>query len=124
MSYSSCKDKSAPLLPRYAREVPGVAEVVVNDMDPAACSAIAANVRFNGLSPSAVQPSQADAVLLMQLCRQPHWQFDVIDLDPYGSAGPFLDGAVQAVADGGLLAVTCTDMGVLAGNNMDAAHAK
>ena len=94
----------------------------------------------------------------------------MIDLDPYGSAAPFLDGAVQvgwpsgvqvggcthgvqvgrrsaggvalwdpapfyasrptatavpqAVSDGGLLAVTCTDMAVLAGNNMDAAHAK
>lgn len=27
--------------------------------------------------------------------------FDVIDLDPYGSAAPFLDAAVQAVSDGG-----------------------
>ena len=27
--------------------------------------------------------------------------FDVIDLDPYGTASPFLDAAVQAVADGG-----------------------
>lgn len=32
-------------------------------------------------------------------------RFDVIDLDPYGSAAPFLDAAVQAVSDGGLLAV-------------------
>lgn len=28
-------------------------------------------------------------------------QFDVIDLDPYGSASMFLDGAVQAVSEGG-----------------------
>jgi tRNA (guanine26-N2/guanine27-N2)-dimethyltransferase len=28
-------------------------------------------------------------------------QFDVIDLDPYGSASPFLDAAVQSVAEGG-----------------------
>lgn len=26
---------------------------------------------------------------------------EVIDLDPYGTAAPFIDGAVQAVADGG-----------------------
>lgn len=30
-------------------------------------------------------------------------QFDVIDLDPYGSAVPFLDAGVQSVADGGML---------------------
>ena len=28
-------------------------------------------------------------------------QFDVIDLDPYGSASIFLNDAVQSVADGG-----------------------
>jgi tRNA (guanine26-N2/guanine27-N2)-dimethyltransferase len=41
----------------------------------------------------------------------------VIDLDPYGTAAPFLDAAVQAVRDdGGLLCVTCTDAGVWASN--------
>ena len=29
------------------------------------------------------------------------FRFDVIDLDPYGSPTPFLDSALQAVADGG-----------------------
>lgn len=28
-------------------------------------------------------------------------KYDVIDLDPYGSAVPFLDTAVQAIVDGG-----------------------
>lgn len=44
-------------------------------------------------------------------------RFDCVDLDPYGSATPFLDAAVGVIADGGLLCVTCTDMGVLAGHN-------
>ena len=42
---------------------------------------------------------------------------DCVDLDPYGTASPFIDAAVQCVNDGGLLCVTCTDMGVLATNN-------
>jgi tRNA(guanine-26,N2-N2) methyltransferase len=42
--------------------------------------------------------------------------FDIIDLDPYGSVSPFLDGAIAAVADGGLLAITSTDSAVLCGN--------
>ena len=29
-------------------------------------------------------------------------RFDCIDLDPYGSAVPFLDAAIGAVADGGM----------------------
>lgn len=40
-----------------------------------------------------------------------------IDLDPYGTAAPFLDSAVQATEDGGLMAITCTDLAVLAGSN-------
>lgn len=44
-------------------------------------------------------------------------RYNVIDLDPYGTAAPFLDAAVNAVRDdGGLLCVTCTDSGVWASN--------
>ena len=39
-------------------------------------------------------------------------------------ACPFLDTAVQAVKHGGLLMVTCTDMGILAGNHPEACWAK
>lgn len=43
--------------------------------------------------------------------------YDMVDLDPYGSPAQLLDAAVQSVCDGGLLAVTATDMAVLCGNN-------
>lgn len=36
-------------------------------------------------------------------------RFDCIDLDPYGSAVPFLDAAMNAIADGGApCSRTCT----------------
>lgn len=54
----------------------------------------------------------------------PSKHFDAIDLDPYGSASVFLDSAVQAVSDGGILLVTCTDMGVLCGNHSEACFGK
>lgn len=41
-------------------------------------------------------------------------RYDVIDLDPFGTAVPFLDAAVQAVQDSGMLCITCTDAGVWA----------
>merc|ERR1719203_2379846 len=50
--------------------------------------------------------------------------YDVIDLDPYGTASPFLDAAVQAVADGGLLCITSTDMPVLGGNHPETCFAR
>ncbi len=45
----------------------------------------------------------------------PTGTFDYVDLDPYGSPLPFLDAALDAVRPGGVLAVTATDMMVLAG---------
>eukprot|EP00917_Polyrhabdina_sp_WS-2016_P019959 GHVP01042603.1.p1 GENE.GHVP01042603.1~~GHVP01042603.1.p1 ORF type:complete len:484 (+),score=89.42 GHVP01042603.1:403-1854(+) len=49
---------------------------------------------------------------------------DVIDIDPYGSVAPFLDGAVRAVANGGLLCITSTDASVLCGNNPEVSFYK
>ena len=41
--------------------------------------------------------------MLMYEHREPFSrQFDVIDLDPYGSPTKFLDSAVQAIGDGGI----------------------
>ena len=51
-------------------------------------------------------------------------RFTIIDIDPYGSPASFLDGAVQAVDDGGLLCITCTDMAGLCGNHGEASFAK
>ncbi len=41
--------------------------------------------------------------------------YDYVDLDPFGSPLPFLDTAESAVRPGGVLAITATDMMVLAG---------
>lgn len=64
-----------------------------------------------------VTANQGDAIALMYEHRDVSKRFDLVDLDPYGTASPFLDAAVQSVADGGLLCVTCTDLAVLAGHN-------
>jgi len=41
--------------------------------------------------------------------------FDYVDLDPYGSPAPFVPAALGSVRLGGIVAVTATDMMVLAG---------
>ena len=108
---------------RYAKEIPGVREVVANDFSKAAVESIQRNITHNQVA-DLVTASHGDASLVMYQNREPGSRFDVVDLDPYGTAAPFLDGAVQAVQDGGLLAVTCTDLAVLCGNHSEACHAK
>ncbi len=97
---------------RYTKEIPLVKHVIANDLSPAAVESIKVNVKHNGLE-SRVTANHADAIKYMaqQTC-----QYHVIDLDPYGSAAPFMDSAMQAIKDGGMMLVTCTDLGVLAGN--------
>lgn len=62
-------------------------------------------------------------LLMYQQQTSQQW-YDAIDLDPYGCPSRFLDSAVQAVRDGGLLLVTCTDMAVLAGNSPETCYVK
>uniref|UniRef100_A0A7S0LH64 tRNA (guanine(26)-N(2))-dimethyltransferase n=1 Tax=Coccolithus braarudii TaxID=221442 RepID=A0A7S0LH64_9EUKA len=110
---------------RYAKEVAGLTQVVANDVDPVAVDVMTRNFERNGLSEPLVVPHVGDAARYLHDCRPPHGErFEVIDLDPYGSAAPFLDSAVQAVAEGGLLMVTCTDLAVLCGSYPEACSAK
>ncbi|XP_039108185.1 tRNA (guanine(26)-N(2))-dimethyltransferase isoform X3 [Hyaena hyaena] len=108
---------------RFAREVPGLQSVVANDASARAVDLMCRNVQLNGVA-HLVHPRQADARTLMYQHQKASERFDVIDLDPYGSPAPFLDAAVQAVSEGGLLCVTCTDMAVLAGNSGETCYSK
>jgi len=58
-----------------------------------------------------------DANLLLINCKK-DIQFDIIDLDPYGSVVPFLDASVESISNGGLMCITCTDTKVLAGPDL------
>eukprot|EP00735_Rhodelphis_limneticus_P001101 TRINITY_DN1165_c0_g1::TRINITY_DN1165_c0_g1_i1::g.17223::m.17223 TRINITY_DN1165_c0_g1::TRINITY_DN1165_c0_g1_i1::g.17223 ORF type:complete len:685 (+),score=131.30,sp/Q9LFU5/TRM1_ARATH/40.10/2e-133,TRM/PF02005.11/1.6e-118,zf-CCCH/PF00642.19/0.0046,MTS/PF05175.9/0.24 TRINITY_DN1165_c0_g1_i1:23-2056(+) len=130
---------------RFSKEVQGIRRIVANDIETSAVEVIKRNLEFNDLryteveardiastammkSTDSSQPhicvTREDAIVSMILSRPPHCQFDIVDLDPYGSASMFLDSAVQCVADGGLLCVTCTDMAVLCGNHPEVSFAK
>ncbi|NXX77384.1 TRM1 dimethyltransferase, partial [Urocolius indicus] len=108
---------------RFAREVPGLQAVVANDSSARATELMRENVALNQVG-HLVTTSMADARTLMYQRKAQRDLFDVIDLDPYGSPSPFLDAAVQAVSEGGLLCVTCTDMAVLAGNSPETCYSK
>ncbi|KAF9885132.1 RNA methyltransferase tRNA(m5U54)methyltransferase [Aspergillus nanangensis] len=109
---------------RYASEVPFATCVVANDLSASAIQSMKMNIEYNELG-KLIQPNNGDARAYMYSLPAPltshggslhTGKFDVIDLDPYGSAGPFMDATVQAAKDGGMLCVTCTDAGVWASN--------
>lgn len=114
---------------RYAREIPFVTKVTANDLDPSAAESIRRNVRHNKLE-QRIEVTQGNAIAHMyskiaatmgltekEALKGKTNKYDVVDLDPYGTAANFFDAAVQAVRDdGGLLCVTCTDAGVWASN--------
>lgn len=109
---------------RYFKEVPGIKKIVVNDLEEPAVEQAHRNVAYNRVDPTRVVPQQGNATLVMYQHAESREQFDVIDIDPYGSAAPFMDAAVQAVANGGLLCVTCTDLAVLNGNHPEVCWGK
>jgi len=114
---------------RYAQEMPFVTKVTANDLDTSAVYSIKLNVRHNKLEDK-IEVNHGDAIVHMytkiaahqtltekEKAKGKYEKYDVVDLDPYGTAAMFLDAAVQAVRDdGGLLCVTCTDAGVWASN--------
>ncbi|TKA77864.1 hypothetical protein B0A55_05157 [Friedmanniomyces simplex] len=108
---------------RYATEIPFATAVTANDMDRNAVKSIRAHIEHNQLS-GKITATLGNAIGHMYGVafpppdsHGPHHisgKYDVIDLDPYGTAAPFIDAALQALNDGGLLCVTCTDSGVFA----------
>ncbi|XP_048328232.2 tRNA (guanine(26)-N(2))-dimethyltransferase 2 [Ziziphus jujuba] len=107
---------------RYAREVEGIGQVVALDNDKASVEACQRNIKFNGsVACSKVESHFADARVYMLTHPK---EFDVVDLDPYGSPSVFLDSAVQSIVDGGMLMCTATDMAVLCGGNGEVCYSK
>lgn len=111
---------------RYAHEIPFVTSVTANDLTASAVESVKQNVAYNKLEDK-VRANRGDARLyMMQVAaedgaasnqgpKHKSKAFDVVDLDPYGTAATFFDAALGALKDGGLLCITCTDSAVFAG---------
>jgi len=99
---------------RFAKEVKGIQRVIVNDINPAAVDMIRYNVKLNRLS-ERISVSNEDANLLLSRHAAPRKRFDFIDIDPFGAPVPYLDSALRALRNSGLIALTATDMAPLCG---------
>ncbi len=100
---------------RIAHETRRFADVLLTERVPAAVAVARANADALGLF--GVRVEAADASVLAAPAA-----FDYVDLDPFGSPAPFLPAALAALRPGGVLAITATDMMVLAGVQRGAAE--
>jgi len=99
---------------RLAKEAEGVRKVVINDISPEAASLARFNVSLNNLVDK-ISVASEDANLLLSRHAAPRKRFDYVDVDPFGSPAPYIDSALRAVRNDGLVALTATDMAPLCG---------
>ena len=99
---------------RFAVEVEGVCRVFLNDIKPEAARLASFNAELNNVE-DRVEVSNEDANLFLSRNAAPRKRFDYVDVDPFGSPVPYLDSAIRALRNGGLLALTATDMAPLCG---------
>ena len=99
---------------RLAAEIPGIKQVVASDINTRAFQLAEHNVHVNGLE-SRVEVKHKDANCLLSCYGAPRKRFDVVDVDPFGSPVPYLDSAVRALRNHGILAATATDLAPLCG---------
>jgi tRNA (guanine26-N2/guanine27-N2)-dimethyltransferase len=98
--------------------------IAINDINPLAYDIIKENLALNNIkkfieiqseedynSKEKVKISKNDANKFLLNSSG----FDYIDIDPFGTPNPFLNNAVARLARGGILAITATDTGCLAG---------
>ncbi|HVP40503.1 MAG TPA: tRNA (guanine(10)-N(2))-dimethyltransferase [Candidatus Krumholzibacteriaceae bacterium] len=99
---------------RFAAEVEGVKCVFLNDINIRAVALTRKNAKENGVE-KFVSVENLDANLFLSQHAAPRQRFDYVDVDPFGSPVPYLDSAVRAVRNGGMIALTATDMAPLCG---------
>lgn len=86
-----------------------LANVIFNDISKDAVSIIKENLRINELN-AKVENLDFDELVIRY-----KFNYDFIDIDPFGSPNPFLDLAVKYAKDGCIIAITATDTAALTG---------
>ena len=95
---------------RYKNEIDGVGTVCINDISETANHYEQHNIELNNLDD--IEVHQHDASMFLRMKRG---EFDVIDIDPFGTPSPFLDSAGYCSRRDSLLCVTATDTSALCG---------
>lgn len=95
---------------RYAREISGVSHVVVNDISSLAVQFAKENADLNDVKNLEISQNDANIVL-----RERRGEFDVVDIDPFGTPSYFVDSVANSLKADSLLCLTATDTSALCG---------
>jgi tRNA (guanine26-N2/guanine27-N2)-dimethyltransferase len=109
---------------RLAVEIENIKKkIILNDINPLAYKIMLQNIKKNNVK-DVCKAFNMDANMLLCLHAKPKDRFSFIDLDPFGSPAPFLDSALKALKNNGLIALTATDTASLCGIHPYAAFRK
>lgn len=67
---------------RYAKEVPGITQIIANDLSPSAVISIKENIALNGVE-HLIEASESNATTLMYNSTSPEKRFQAIDLGEF-----------------------------------------
>src|SRR2546428_7491225 len=98
---------------RVANELSRRMDVTMVDFNPSALRVAEKNARANSLKRCDFVRSEANTFLFSTFRRDS--KFDFVDIDPFGTPVPYIQGAFGAAADGGVVSLTATDTAVLCG---------
>ena len=99
---------------RFAVEVTGLLKVSLNDLKPLSAKLARLNADLNEVNEKVLVFNE-DANLFLSRNAAPRKRFDYVDIDPFGTPVNYIDSAVRALRNHGLIALTATDMAPLCG---------
>jgi len=102
---------------RLAHEGTGFSKFILNDIDSNAVKSILLGIDINGLHGFDVY--NLDVFEFLEKLKA-MGRVDALDVDPFGSAAPYIQPSLRSVKDGGLIAFTFTDTPVLGTVHNDA----
>ncbi|HKW04608.1 MAG TPA: hypothetical protein VJN71_04850 [Nitrososphaerales archaeon] len=100
---------------RVANEIPSFSTVFLNDINSNALKFGRASAKLNGVEKKCVFSKAEACSFLVSREANGGERFDCVDIDPFGTPSDYVDCAIRAVRDGGMLSLTATDSAVLCG---------
>jgi len=99
---------------RVANEASKSVAVTMVEFNEASASIARRNAKSNGVETRcSIVHEESNAYLHSRFGRLE--RFDAVDIDPFGTPAPYVQGALTAAADDGLVSVTATDTATLCG---------